>query len=558
VVLAIGLITGIAALSAALADWSTARLDRSTTTLVVLSEAAKDALLEERAQGDDLPSSATDQAFTALADYAADHPVDLSSTAPSSQAAAIKAFLDAPTQALAESRLLSANGHTELLDDLDLVSGQAMASLAGPSLKNSPEVRNFVALVSNYPSREALSQDMRANALTRVDHAVDSLTRTAQGRSVTLAVVTALLAAGTVLTTWRWWRSRSSREARHAEPLGQRLSTRWQHFTGKQDDYDQLPEAKLIGPPGLGAASRPAMAAQAPASATAVTKPKPAAQTVAAKSTSQANRPAATRPTEPKRTAPAQARPATPKPTVADRPAPKPAPPATTQLPIQTQAAIGWLTAPPQSRRPAAAAVSNSGPVRQSPATRPTPWGTTALPQTAPPGAAQTHIAQVMSEALAQVSRPHQVRWSIRSQVTLPAGLTPRLAQVVAALIDVATAKNPALVVLVTVNTAGAVLYVTVSDRAAAGPDGPFGLGHRTRSINAVAERMGATLAARAGPGGRGSDVTIALPIPAVPLLSPKTTAPASVAGTPDDPWHNLVRQARTVGTNDRSPAVFG
>ncbi|MCL1898664.1 MAG: hypothetical protein FWG16_07595, partial [Micrococcales bacterium] len=146
------------------------------------------------------------------------------------------------------------------------------------------------------------------------------------------------------------------------------------------------------------------------------------------------------------------------------------------------------------------------------------PWAATPLPAAIKPGAAQVPIAQVMSEALSQVSRPHQVRWSLRSEALVPTELVARLAQVVAELIDSSTAKNPSLVVLVTVNTAGSVLYVTVSDRAAAGPNGPFGLGHRSRAINAVAARMGATLAARAGPGGRGSDVTLALPLPAESL----------------------------------------
>jgi len=162
-----------------------------------------------------------------------------------------------------------------------------------------------------------------------------------------------------------------------------------------------------------------------------------------------------------------------------------------------------------------------------------------------------------MSEALAQVSRPHQVRWLLRSQSALPADLAPRLAQVVAELIDAATAKNPALVVLVTVNTAGAVLYVTVSDQAAIAPDGPFGLGHRSRAINAVAERMGATLASRAGPGGRGSDVTIALPLPNA-VHEDEAPAQPGQGDKPTDPWHTLAPHARRQDSASQSPSPFG
>jgi hypothetical protein len=115
--------------------------------------------------------------------------------------------------------------------------------------------------------------------------------------------------------------------------------------------------------------------------------------------------------------------------------------------------------------------------------------------------------------------------------------MAPRLAHVVAELIDAATAKNPALVVLVTARTQDNVLYVTVSDRSGVPASDNLGLGGRVRAIHAVVERMGASLAARPGPGGRGTDATVIVPLP-----------PSGPKGA--DPWDLLAPTAAAYPAN--------
>jgi hypothetical protein len=120
-------------------------------------------------------------------------------------------------------------------------------------------------------------------------------------------------------------------------------------------------------------------------------------------------------------------------------------------------------------------------------------------------------LTAAMTEALAQVNRPHQVRWALNGDLAIPAILAPRLAHVVAELIDAATARNPALVVLVTARHQGGALAVTVSDRSnVTASQAP---GNRARAINAIVARIGGTLVARPGPGGRGTDAMLTVPL---------------------------------------------
>ena len=758
IVLAVGLVTGVTALMAAVTDLSAARLDRAAITLLDRSETATFVMTAELFTPGGVPEEAGDQAFADLAQAAASYRPVQEGQLSGPGAAIVTDLLNQPELSLHQARQGAPDGVVELLDHLDLVGGEILAKISGPTLRKSPEVQDYLLAVSSYPGRDNVGQDLRTNAVTRLDHVAASLVSSAQGKTVTFAVLTGLLAVGMVLAAWRWWRTRPRGQEQEVKPAKERLVDQWQRFTGKNDDYDQLPEVEIIGPPGAGAASRPtpdralvplaaastrrskaptptkgvtdlasslaepvgtgaaapggvAAAASASPTADAPSRPtafspakwswpatapdakavdlpksaasladgavKPASQatsaaTSAAVDTSWPTATGATkatadstpttasgataeplhptpgvRPTAFSQLAPNQgARPPVDselasastgnpahsttgaRPTAFSQLAPhqgarppvdseltsastgSPAHPTTgarptafSQLaphqgarpPVDSELASASTGSPAQPTTPSASqdrlraaaasqfkppaskpqppasrpgfpgsvehqpvAASNPSPPGIPPVARPTPWGTTALPVSAPLGAIQTPIAQVMSEALAQVSRPHQVRWSIRSQVALPAQLAPRLAQLVADLADAATAKNPALVVLVTVNTAGAVLYVTVSDRAAAGPDGPFGLGHRSRPINAVAERIGATLATRAGPGGRGTDVTIALPLPSEAPAGRQGTASASQIEAPSDPWHNLVPQARRSGSAGASSANFG
>ncbi|MDR1823913.1 MAG: hypothetical protein LBR27_01005 [Bifidobacteriaceae bacterium] len=120
-------------------------------------------------------------------------------------------------------------------------------------------------------------------------------------------------------------------------------------------------------------------------------------------------------------------------------------------------------------------------------------------------------LEDTLAEALAQVERPHQVRWAIAATAQVPATIAPRLAHVVADLVDAATAKSPALAVLVSAQANDTVLQVAVSDRAPGPPPGRDPLGPRAHAIQMLAGRIGATVRATPGAGGRGTDVRITL-----------------------------------------------
>ncbi|MDR1798412.1 MAG: hypothetical protein LBR19_00790 [Bifidobacteriaceae bacterium] len=122
-------------------------------------------------------------------------------------------------------------------------------------------------------------------------------------------------------------------------------------------------------------------------------------------------------------------------------------------------------------------------------------------------------IEDTLAEALAQVARPHQVRWAITSTVALPAAVAPRLAHVVAELVDAATAKSPSLAVLVSAQSNEAVLQVAVSDRAPGAAFGSAALGPRAHAVQALASRMGAALGVSPGQNGRGTCVRVTLPL---------------------------------------------
>jgi hypothetical protein len=129
------------------------------------------------------------------------------------------------------------------------------------------------------------------------------------------------------------------------------------------------------------------------------------------------------------------------------------------------------------------------------------------------PSVEQVVVPDVLKEALAQVARPHQVRWAIQTMATLPETVAPRLAHTVAELIDAAAAKSPALAVVVAARSDKTRLTITISDRAPDAVPGRLALGPKPGAVLSLVRRMGATLTASPSAGGSGTDTILALPL---------------------------------------------
>jgi hypothetical protein len=123
-------------------------------------------------------------------------------------------------------------------------------------------------------------------------------------------------------------------------------------------------------------------------------------------------------------------------------------------------------------------------------------------------------VTDVLKEALAQVSRPHQVRWAIQTMATVPEALVPRLAHVVAELVDAAAAKSPSLAVRVAARSTATRLIVTVSDRAPAEPPGHLALGPKPGAVFSLIRRLNGSLTGSPAAAGGGTDTILTVPIP--------------------------------------------
>jgi len=576
--LAVGLATAVVGLIGAFGALGSAKLDQSIVGVFQRVEAASASLANERQLTDEPDAiDATDRAFAALASQLASISItDWTCDAQEGQVntAEVRQY---PEDALTAARASGPAEVDQLIGQLDAIPQLCVGSINDTGLRTT--IDSYAAAVASTPAIGAQDLSQRDATLTTASKAADSLVSTADGRVVATAIAVGLLALGLAFGLWRLIRGG---KAPAESQLRRRLADGWHRFTGSKDDYDQIPEVEIIGPPGRGAASLPAMAAPRPADdpdQTEVAEPEfepvaldepeglpasPVAGVEMAESFADPATAAELTP-NPAPPAPTVAPPPRPVPPLAPRPTPRPRlkPLYLDPMPMSPSAISDTMLEPvagldsPASREveaPVRGAVLAKFAPRVSPTPAQGPAQRTLKPSRArivEPGGAATHpataglrpdqisqllaaeqpiaLTQAMTEALAQVSRPHQVRWSLRTESELPAALAPRLAHVVAELIDAATAKNPALVVLVTANQAGPNLYVTVSDRAAGGSNGRFGLGSRSRAIQAVADRMGASLTSRAGPGGRGSDVTVSLPLqPEAESAAVASPAPAA------------------------------
>jgi hypothetical protein len=128
-------------------------------------------------------------------------------------------------------------------------------------------------------------------------------------------------------------------------------------------------------------------------------------------------------------------------------------------------------------------------------------------------GADVVSIGEVLSETVAQIARPHQVRWSVQTMATLRQALAPRLAHTMAELIDAAQAKSPAVAVTVTVRSDRQRLVVTISDRAANCRPGQLTLGAKPAAVLSLVRRLGASLTASPRQTGAGTEAILTVPL---------------------------------------------
>jgi hypothetical protein len=132
-----------------------------------------------------------------------------------------------------------------------------------------------------------------------------------------------------------------------------------------------------------------------------------------------------------------------------------------------------------------------------------------------PPGAKPQGVPliDVLRETAAQLSRPGQVRWATPTPVQIPAFQAPRLAHAAAELVDAASGKGAETAVLVSAETQGGRLALTIRDAAPGAARGEVALGPRPQVVLALVRRMGATLTASPGRSGQGTDTVLSLPL---------------------------------------------
>jgi hypothetical protein len=121
-------------------------------------------------------------------------------------------------------------------------------------------------------------------------------------------------------------------------------------------------------------------------------------------------------------------------------------------------------------------------------------------------------VAEVLKEALSQLARPHQVRWAIGTMQAVPEAMAPRLAHVVAELVDAAAAKAPALAVAVSARSTSSQLVIAICDRAPGAAPGQLALGPKPGAVLSLVRRLGGSLTASPEPFGRGTITTLSLP----------------------------------------------
>jgi hypothetical protein len=122
-------------------------------------------------------------------------------------------------------------------------------------------------------------------------------------------------------------------------------------------------------------------------------------------------------------------------------------------------------------------------------------------------------VTDVLKEALAQVARPHQVRWAIETMATVPEAVAPRLAHAAAELIDAAATKAPSLPVHVSARSSQTDLIITVTDQAAEPAPGSLALGHKPAAVLSLVRRLRGSVVASPATTGNGTDTILTVPL---------------------------------------------